>query len=164
SATALAAAPNPAVVGQPVTLTATVTCDAVVPTGSVTFFDGATPLTGPVPVNGSGMATFTTSSLAIGSHTLTAQYSGDANCSGSTSNAVTVTVGCQTISGTHVGPLSVTVPVCLAPGSQVLGPVTITGTGSLDAEGATIQGSLTAIGGTGLRMCASTVNGPVNVS
>lgn len=150
--------------GQPVTLTAHVTCTAgIPPTGTVTFFEGATPI-GMVPVNGSGNASLTVNGLAAGSHAFTAHYDGDTNCAGSTSSAVTVTVGCQTISGTHLGPLAVTGPVCLTPGSQVLGPVTITGTGSLDAEGATIQGLLTATSGTGLRMCTSTVTGPVNVS
>jgi streptogramin lyase len=55
STTTLAAGPNPAVVGQPVTSTTHVACTAgTAPTGSVTFFEGATPI-GTVPVNGTGV-------------------------------------------------------------------------------------------------------------
>lgn len=48
------------------------------PTGTVTFFDGSTPLGSSMLVNGT--ATFTTTSpLAPGSHTITESYSGDDN-------------------------------------------------------------------------------------
>ncbi|GAA3104734.1 hypothetical protein GCM10010464_79910 [Pseudonocardia yunnanensis] len=163
TASLTASPPNPSF-GQPVTLTAQVSCTAgVAPTGTVTFSEGATAI-GIVPLGGSGNAGLTVSGLPGGSHTFTAHYDGDTNCAPTTSNAVTVTVGCQTISGTHLGPLTVTGPVCLAPGTQILGPVTISGSGSLDAVGATIQGPLTATSGTGLRVCATTVNGPATIS
>jgi hypothetical protein len=64
---------NPSVVGASLTFTATVMPNTA--TGSVTFFDGAT-IIGIVSVSG-GTASFTTSSLAVGSHSMTAQYSGD---------------------------------------------------------------------------------------
>ncbi|MEU9499694.1 Ig-like domain repeat protein [Streptomyces sp. NPDC048196] len=70
--------PDPSTVGQPVTLTATVTPGAPgassVPTGSVTFSirDGPT-LTAPLV---GGRATVTTSALPVGRHTITALYSG----------------------------------------------------------------------------------------
>ena len=47
------------------------------PTGTVTFLDGSTSL-GTGTVTG-GVATFTTSSLAIGAHVITASYGGDGN-------------------------------------------------------------------------------------
>ncbi|MDV9203194.1 Ig-like domain-containing protein, partial [Streptomyces sp. Wh19] len=53
------------------------------PTGTVDFFDGAT-LLGTGTLSG-GVATFTTSTLAIGTHPLTAVYNGDANFTSSTS-------------------------------------------------------------------------------
>lgn len=74
-----------------VTFTATVTGNGGVPTGSVTFMDGANTL-GSVAVNAGGVAAYTTSSLAVGTHTITAVYGGDANDAGSTSSAVTETV------------------------------------------------------------------------
>jgi len=58
--------------------------------GSVSFYDGNAPL-GTVAVNASGQANYSTASLAVGSHTITATYSGTANyASGSTSVTITV--------------------------------------------------------------------------
>ncbi|HLJ94790.1 MAG TPA: DUF4214 domain-containing protein [Gemmataceae bacterium] len=74
-------------------------------TGSVVFSDGNTPLA-TIPVTAFGrvaVAGFNTPNLTTGVHTLTASYSGDANHTGSTSSAVTVTVGAPppgVISGT----------------------------------------------------------------
>jgi hypothetical protein len=82
SFTSVSSSTNPAVAGQPVTLTATVTGDGVTPTGTVTFQDGANVLgTGTLDANGN--ATFTTSSLTLGSHDITAVYGGDSNYLGS---------------------------------------------------------------------------------
>ena len=67
-----------AVYGQPVSFVATVGAVAGTPSGTVTFSDGTTPLA-TVPLDGSGTATFTTSALSIGSHSITATYSGDAD-------------------------------------------------------------------------------------
>jgi uncharacterized repeat protein (TIGR01451 family) len=74
--TVTAAPADSAAPGQAVTFTATVTAGAGTPTGSVTFLDGTTVLN-TVSLNGSGMAAYTTSALAAGSHDITAQYSGD---------------------------------------------------------------------------------------
>jgi len=77
---ALASSANPSFTGQPVTLTATITPSlrgvTAVPAGSVSFYDG-TSLLGTGNVSG-GAATYTTSSLALGNHSITAVYSGDA--------------------------------------------------------------------------------------
>jgi hypothetical protein len=75
--------------GQTVTLTATVTPAGA--TGTVTFSDGQTSL-GQQPLSG-GQAAFTTSTLAAGSHSLTASYGGDANHLGSSSGTLSITVG-----------------------------------------------------------------------
>ena len=88
TATTLVAAPVPGIVGQPVTLTATV---APAPTGgtlgTVSFYSGTT-LLGVGTVNVSGVATLTSSSLPLGNNTLTAIYSGNAFSGTSTSVAV----------------------------------------------------------------------------
>jgi Glycoside hydrolase family 44/Bacterial Ig-like domain (group 3) len=60
------------------------------PTGSITFLDGQTQL-GVAALNG-GSASFSSTSLAVGTHTITAAYSGDSNYVASTSTALTVTV------------------------------------------------------------------------
>jgi hypothetical protein len=94
TSTALVSSANPAVVGQPVTLTATVSADLLgsgTPTGTVTFWDGATAL-GTGTLNGGGQASYTTSALAAGTHLITASYGGDANFAGNTSATLSQTV------------------------------------------------------------------------
>ena len=81
---------NPTNFGQPFTLTAKVSGNGGVPTGSVTFSDGGTALQ-TVNVT-SGAATYTTSALTDGTHTFTASYGGDANDLASSSSPLTVKV------------------------------------------------------------------------
>jgi streptogramin lyase len=71
--------PNPAVLGQPVTLAATVrpaNPAAGTPTGTVVFLDGIATL-GVVSLDTSGLATLTTAALGLGGHALRAVYGGD---------------------------------------------------------------------------------------
>jgi hypothetical protein len=91
--TSLSASPSQITLGQSVTFTATVTSASGTgtPTGTVTFKDGGTQI-GTGTLNSSGSATFSTPGLAVGSHSVTAVYSGDSNYSASTSAAVSVTV------------------------------------------------------------------------
>ena len=87
---ALASSADSAVVGQAVTLVATVTA-AGTPSGTVTFSDGAT-LLATVPIDGSGKATLTSTGLAIGPHSITVTYSGDADFLAMQSGPVTESV------------------------------------------------------------------------
>ena len=64
------------------TLTATVTSDAGVPTGTVTFLDGTTVL-GTAPVNAAGQATLAVS-LGVGNHELISSFAGTGNFADST--------------------------------------------------------------------------------
>jgi hypothetical protein len=91
--TTLSSSSASVVVGASVTLTATVTGTSGTPspTGMVTFMDGTTAL-GTGAVNGSGVATYTTTALATGSHTLTASYGGDTSNAASNSSSVMVAV------------------------------------------------------------------------
>jgi large repetitive protein len=89
--TILASTPTTAVAGQVVVFTAAIVAAAPgsgTPTGTVDFKDGATDLTpGGISLSG-GRAFFTTSSLGLGHHTVTASYSGDASFTGSSGNDV----------------------------------------------------------------------------
>ena len=76
--------------GRPVVLTATVVSSTGVPTGSIKFLDGSAVL-GSATVNASGVATLTITTFSVGTHTLTAVYSGDPNYQASTSAAITQT-------------------------------------------------------------------------
>jgi uncharacterized protein (TIGR03437 family) len=95
TSTSLTSSPNPSLPGQPVTLTATVPAPGA--TGTVTFLDGTTTLgTGTVSA---GSATFQTTALAVGPHTINAVYSGDTAYAASTSPAAVHSVN-QTITST----------------------------------------------------------------
>lgn len=88
----LASSRSPLVVDNSLALTATVTSSITgTPTGTVTFTDGDVPL-GTASVNASGIATFTTAGLSVGTHILTATYSGDATFANSTSSGLSQVV------------------------------------------------------------------------
>jgi hypothetical protein len=71
SSVTLASSQDPSTQGQTVTLTAAVTCPSITPCGTVTFtFDGT--VRTPVTLS-SRIATFTTSNLAVGSHSVACQ-------------------------------------------------------------------------------------------
>jgi len=86
--TALSSSANPSTFDNSVTFTASITPNTA--TGTVTFSIDGTPQT-PVTVS-SGTATLSTSSLSVGSHSITASYSGDTNDLSSTSTTLTQTV------------------------------------------------------------------------
>jgi hypothetical protein len=89
--TTVTSSQNPSTFGQPVTFTATVSSSTTgTPSGMVTFKDG-TAVLGSGTLS-SGKAGFTTSSLARGSHSITAVYKGDTNFKTSTSPVLTQTV------------------------------------------------------------------------
>jgi hypothetical protein len=88
--TALTSSANPSKFGQAVTFTATVTVKpgfaTGTPTGTVSFFNGTISI-GTSSLNG-GVATLTTSTLPVGTDSITAKYSGDTNFTSSTSPAL----------------------------------------------------------------------------
>ena len=94
-AVALTASGNPVLVSTAVTLTATFSSAAGAPTGSVTFSDGTTVLGSGTLA--SGVATYTTSSLTVGTHTITASYAGDAGFTGVSSAALSLLISDFTI-------------------------------------------------------------------
>jgi hypothetical protein len=151
TATALSADVSPAVVGQTVNLTATVTRAAGIPTGTVTFLDGSTVL-GTATLDGTGTASLAVTFPTAGDHALTAVYSGQGSSTSSTSDVLTETVApaptavvltpsvAQGLAGVPVT-FSVTVsPVAPAAGVPtgtvtILDGTTVLGTAQLDANG-----------------------------
>jgi subtilisin family serine protease len=81
---------NPSTYGAEMTFTATVIGSGV-PTGTVTFMDGTTTL-GSASLEAGGQATWTTSSLTAGTHSITAVYGGDDSFDASTSPVLLQTV------------------------------------------------------------------------
>ncbi|MBS1801299.1 MAG: Ig-like domain repeat protein [Acidobacteria bacterium] len=93
TSTTLAASANPVPVGQGLRLISMVTSSAsgTPPTGTVTFYDGNTPL-GTMPLDTTGHAVYPTSALSAGVHTLHSVYNGDTLYAQSTSPNISVTV------------------------------------------------------------------------
>lgn len=90
--TVLNLTPTKAITGTEVTFSVTVrTTGTHPPTGTITFNDDSTAI-GTVPLDASGIATLSASNLAVGSHSITAAYSGDSYNRSGTSNLVTLTV------------------------------------------------------------------------
>ena len=81
--TSLTSSPNPSQFGQAVTFTAHITSSGPAPTGKVKFLDGTTSI-GSVTLSG-GVAKLTKSTLAVGTHPITADYLSDAFSAKSTS-------------------------------------------------------------------------------
>jgi hypothetical protein len=147
TASSLVVTVNPSVFGQSITFTASVAAApprSGTPGGSVTFLDGSTVLA--TSSLSSGSATFTTSALSVGTHAITAQYSGDAGYNSSTSDVLTQTVN----------QASTTTTLVSSPNPSVFGQqVTFTATVSVTAPGSgTPTGTVTfydgsAVMGTG---------------
>jgi oligoribonuclease NrnB/cAMP/cGMP phosphodiesterase (DHH superfamily) len=90
TATAASSSVNASVFGQAVAFTAVVSATAGTPTGTITFtVDGVAQ---PNVTLSNGQATFTTSTLSVGSHTITAAYNGDGSFSISSAGSFTQTV------------------------------------------------------------------------
>jgi len=130
TATVLASSANPANPNETVTLTASVSSQtAGMPTGTITFMDGSTTL-GNASVNASGVATMSISTLALGTHSITASYSGTTNYAVSTSPVLSEVVADAAIPegfSLTSSPPSVTV----AAGASATSMITITPVGGL---------------------------------
>ncbi len=98
STTTVTTSANSPNLGQTVTFTATVTANSTgsgTPTGNVDFYDTttSTDLTPGGVALSSGTATFSTTTLSVGSHTIKATYSGDGNFLTSNASTSPVTIG-----------------------------------------------------------------------
>ena len=139
--TAFTIVPNPAQVVAPVTFTATVTGNGTVPTGTVSFFNGST-LLGTATLNAKAVATFTTSTLAAGTYSVTASYSGDVNNAPSITAAISLTVNLiatttDLTASTTAGSNPQTILTAVVIGTSGSGP-TPTGTVTFTSGGTTI--------------------------
>ena len=94
----LTSSPNPSSYGSSVTFTDTVSASSGTPTGTVTFYSCTTSACstktslGTGTLNSSGKATYSTSSLPVGTTYVEAIYGASGNYGGSTSNVVTQVV------------------------------------------------------------------------
>jgi hypothetical protein len=138
-----------ALLGQRVTFTATLTPvapGAGMPSGSVTFKNGATTLGTAQLTN--GQAELTTDQLALGTHAITAIYSGADNFNASTSSPLSQAVGKSAATVTLASALDT-----VRYGQSVTLNATVSGTGAtptgsvLFMNGASLLGATTLAGG-----------------
>jgi len=143
--------------GQPITFTATVSpvmAVAPTPSGTVTFFDGGMSIgTGTLTSIGSNaQATLTISTLAAGSHTMTATYGGDGNFNGSSSGSLPLVISKSAVGetgsinpGVSVFGDPVTFQITILPTK----PISQTPTGTVTfLDGSTPLGSAPLVNGT----------------
>lgn len=143
SSTSLSSSSNPSTYSNSVTFTATVTPSSA--TGTVTFKDnGASIGTGTLS---GGTATYSTSTLAVGSHPITAAYGGDTNDSASTSSTLTQIVNQITSSTSVSSSMNPSIYSNLVTFTATVTPSTATGTVTFKDNGTTI-GTGTLSGGT----------------
>jgi hypothetical protein len=149
-------APASAAYGAGVTLTATVASTGGTPGGTVTFYNGATPL-GTGALNASGVATLSTTALPPGTDSITAAYAATGNFAASTSAASGISIGQETQTITFAAISSraygsapfavsatssagsnypVTITVASGPATIAAGTVTLTGVGTVVLQAA----------------------------
>lgn len=166
TASALSSSMNPAPLGTAVTFTVTLTGNAAVPTGTVQFLDGTTPL-GTGTLNAAGQASFTTSTLTVGTHPITAVYAATLDFNGATSavlpQLITAVADASAVTLTSsVNPSIFGQPVTFTAAASVPGPfpfliqsgtmtfldgATVIGTGAINQFGrATFTTSALAVG------------------
>jgi hypothetical protein len=139
---------------QTVTLTATVqhTQGNGDPTGTVDFYDGTQLLGSATLVNGVAQLTTT---FGGGVHSITATYQGNATYLMSTSNEVTVTVGCaHVLTGTLSSVIATSGLTCVQD-ATITGGISVQPGASLDLENVTVGGSISAGSPAGMRICGS---------
>jgi large repetitive protein len=145
---ALTSSASPATVLSPVTFTAAVTGNGGVPTGTVTFAVDGTAVNA-ATLDATGKASFSDSNMTVGSHAVTASYSGDADDNASVSSALTqamhaIATTTSLGTGATAGPAPQTVLIATVVGTS--GPIptgtvtftngaTVIGTATLDSTG-----------------------------
>jgi len=153
----VATSDTPSTYGSPVTFTATISSG---PTGTITFYDGSTAI-GTGTISGT-TATFTTSTLAVGTHTITAGWPGNSNYSALTSAAITQVV--------NQAPQTIIFPAPPSPVTYGVSPIALSATASsglavsfnLVSGPGSISGSTLTITGVGTVVVSASQAGNAN--
>lgn len=143
----LNSSPNPAGYGQQITFAAHVSSPNGTPTGTVQFTDDGNGTLATVPLDTSGNAIFSTATLSVGTHTITASYTPSGAYAGSSSSVT------QTVNGLPVKAVLSATPLTLHLGDSIALNASVTAsTGS-----ATPTGSVSFLGN-GLLLGTSPLN------
>ena len=160
---------NPTALGTPLTFTVTVRgrSGGPAPTGTVTIYNGSIPMAGPLSLN-NGVATYTTSALAIGTYSVSASYSGDANYLASNSNSVAENIvappgasgfGNTSIPNQNIGSSSAVIPLTITfSTSETLGSISVLTGGAPNLDFLNAGGGTCAIGTSYTANTSCTVN------
>lgn len=181
SQTVLVATSSPATVGQPVTLTATVSATtpvqsppATTPAGSVTFYKCTTgsgpcsvPVATNVPLNSSGVASAKTTFNSQGTYYLEAVYTpaDSTNFKPSASSVITEAAGYTScITNTYSGNLTVKSGEtdCITTAGKLTGNVTVNSGGRIDLLGGSVGGGVTVSAGGGINVSGGTISANIN--
>ena len=121
---------NPVLFGSTTTLVATISSSVSTPTGTVSFIDASssTPL-GSATLSG-GVAQLPVSNLAVGTHSITAVYSGDTDFLGATSTAWSEQVGDFSLSVASAGSGTSDGSAMISPGGTANYGLTLAPTGT----------------------------------
>jgi sugar lactone lactonase YvrE len=152
--TSITTSGSPVITGTKVTFTATVTTPSGTPSGTVVFKDGTTVL-GQQTVNASGVATFSTTTLAVGSHPISATFQPSTTFSSSTATltqVITAPTGSFTISASPAtllirGAGSTTYQISLASVGTFAGQVALSCSGLPADAGCTFSSNPTLTSG-----------------
>jgi hypothetical protein len=146
------ATPNSGASGSAIALSASVAANSgsAIPTGEVDFFDGANQV-GTATLDGTGLASTSTSGLGIGAHSITAKYVGATGFNASqsaTGTPVTITAGAPVLT-VKVNGTAVTSPATASATDTVLLSASVGGAGTCEFfDGTTSLGTAPASAGT----------------
>jgi hypothetical protein len=172
--TTITSSANPALFGQPVTLTDTVcpsgasTAPAAPPTGTVTIADGSVVLGTPTLAPGGGtncsQASLTTTNLLPGVHSITATYSGDANYLPGGVEHLSQTVGCsRTITGRVNGAIHVSGQSICVINADVHGAIVGHTNTAVFIGNSSVRGSINLTRPAQVAICGTQTTGSVHV-
>ncbi len=151
---------GPTVAGSPTYMSVnfiTSVYNGAAPTGTITFYDGTTPISGNVTINSQPGTAFSTSSLSAsivgtfttsGSHSITAKYGGDSNYASVTSSSSPISVYYPTVTTESANSLTInlgqSVTVTATVTSSYKGP-TMGGTFQFLSNYSPVGGSVTPV-------------------
>lgn len=168
--TTLTSSPNPSGLGQNATFTATVRWNGnAVTSGTVSLSDGATVVASGGVLNASGQAVFSLSNLTVGSHPMTASYSGSSGLLASSSGVLTHVVNkgnTATTVASSANPSVIGQPVTLTALVGPVAPASSTPSGSVQFKdaGVDIGAPVTLSSGSAALSTTFTSTGPRTIT
>lgn len=155
--------PSSAAFGANTALAATVTAPGTgTPSGTVSFFDGATNLG--IARIANGVARITVNTLGGGARSITGVYSGDSNFTDATSKTATVNVGGTTTLTGNQKTITATKGSVVVSNAVIRGTVNISRGATLSIENSRVDGVVTISAAGNVRICGTTFTKSVTIT